>query len=242
MARAGDDESMADPLSPRLLHLGCGLCAPVEWINVDGSTNAWLAQRPILKKLAGALRLVPRGQLDIPWPTNITIANLRKRLPFQEASLDAVYSSHTLEHLYRNEALALLRESVRVLKPGGICRMLVPDLGALIREYRGEGSAEGHGDTAEGDPARRLCQKLLMRVEQSPRRGLIYSMYTARTDFHTHKWMYDGPSLVKVMTEAGLTEVRERGFRDSGIPHIDKVEAPGRVLNGAGVAAEGIKP
>ena len=43
------------------------------------------------------------------------------------------------------------------------------------------------------------------------------------------------------LTDAGLTGVRERGFHESDIPHIDKVESSGRVLNGAGVIAEGIK-
>jgi hypothetical protein len=80
-----------------------------------------------------------------------------------------------------------------------------------------------------------------MRPEEVAPRGLIRSLLDARNDFHNHKWMYDGASLVKLMTESGLVEVRERGFRDSGIPHIDKVEAEGRVLNGAGVVAEGIK-
>ena len=233
---------MADQTQSKLLHLGCGLCAPKEWVNVDGSTNAWFAQHPVLRKIAGVLRLVPRRQLDIPWPTNITIANLRKKLPFPDSSFDAVYSSHTVEHLHRNQALALLREAFRVLKPGGICRTLVPDLGALIKEYRGEGPANGYGPTAEGDPARRLCQKLLMRHEEQHQQGLIYSLYTSRTDFHTHKWMYDGASLVKLMTEAGFANVRERGYRETEIPQLDLVESPGRVLDGAGVPVEGIKP
>ena len=228
---------MDDSSTPRLLHLGCGLCAPVEWVNVDGSSNAWLAQHPVLKKIAGALRLVPRQQLEIPWPTNITIANLRKRLPFPANSFDAVFSSHTLEHLHRDEAEALLRDIVRVLKPGGTCRTLVPDLGALIREYRGEGPAEGHGPCAEDDPARRFCQKILMQPERSDPRGFIYRLYSSRSNLHTHKWMYDGASLVKIMTDAGLTAVRERE-----IPHLDKVESPGRVHHGAGVIAEGLKP
>src|SRR5262245_22183661 len=119
-------ESVAS--APRLLHLGCGLSAPPEWVNVDGSLNAWLAQHPVLKKLIATLHLIPRSAADIPWPTNITIADLRKQLPFRDCEFDAVYSSHTLEHLYRDEALRLLREAHRVLKPGGICRSLVPDL------------------------------------------------------------------------------------------------------------------
>lgn len=235
-------EPVTEPTSPRLLHLGCGLCAPTEWVNVDGSTNAWLAQRPLLKWLVGTLRLVPRSQLEIPWPTNITIANLKRPLPFPDASFDAVYSSHTFEHLYRTEALALLQEVVRVLKPGGICRTLVPDLGSFIKEYRGEMIVEDAHNHVQDDPARRLCQRMLIRYETAPRRGGLYTLAAASTDLHHHKWMYDGPSLVKLMAEGGLTNCQERGFLESDIPHLDKVEAPGRVLQGIGVVVEGTRP
>jgi SAM-dependent methyltransferase len=226
---------------PQLLHLGCGLTAPQEWLNVDGSLNAWMAQRPLLKKLAVTLRLVPRSQAEIPWPTNVKIADLRKRLPFEAGSFDAVYASHLLEHLHRQEALALLTEVRRVLKPGGVCRMLVPDLRAIVQEYLGERALEGETG-AEDDKARQFCRRLLMRKEAPPRGGVVYRAYTALTDFHDHKWMYDGASLVKIMIEGGFVECRERGLHDSEIPHIDKVESPGRVLNGAGVIAEGRRP
>src|SRR4051794_25798320 len=133
-------EMMQEAGGPRLLQLGCGLCAPPEWVNVDGSSNAWLAQHPKLKAPVRLFHLVPADKLNVPWPRSIKIANLKKRLPFESESFDAVYASHVLEHLYRNEALALLREAYRVLKKGGRCRMLVPDLQALIREYLGEGT------------------------------------------------------------------------------------------------------
>jgi len=45
-------------------------------------------------------------------------------LPFATGSVDAVYSSHTLEHVRNLEHL--LREIIRVLKPGGIAHIVVP--------------------------------------------------------------------------------------------------------------------
>lgn len=41
---------------------------------------------------------------------------------------DAVYCSHSLEHLYPHEVGVALQEFHRVLKPGGVALVLVPDL------------------------------------------------------------------------------------------------------------------
>ena len=235
-----------------LLHLGCGLTAPAEWLNVDGSWNAWLAQKPWLKSVGTTLRLVPRSKLAVPWPTNITIADLRKRLPFPDSTFEAVYSSHLIEHLHRDGALALLREARRVLKPGGRCRTLVPDLRKMVNDYvagravdadgkpvttRVDANGSGGGDVP--DAARAMCTRLMMRDERSPAGNMLFKAYRAGVDFHSHKWMYDGPSLANLMTEAGFVDCRERGFLDTEIPHLDKVEMRNRYDDG--VAVEGRK-
>ena len=54
--------------------------------------------------------------------------------------------------------------------------------------------------------------------------------------------LYDGQSLEKLMQEAGFENVKARGYLETSIPHLEKVEAPGRVQNGAGVPVEGNKP
>ncbi len=230
----------AQPESPRLLHLGCGLNAPTQWTNVDGSWNAWLAQKPMLKKLVKTLRLAPRSQTSIPWPTNVVIHDLRRRLPFPDNSFDAVYSSHTVEHVHRKEAIALLREARRVLKPGGICRTLVPDLRAIVEEYLGHLKVTNWDVGADDDPARRMLRRLLLTSEDPPRRGGIYTFYTSRTNFNNHKWMYDPDSLVNLMTEAGFVNCQPKGSLESTIPYLDLVEKVDRTTGGAIV--EGIKP
>lgn len=235
----------ASESSPRLLHLGCGLVAPAEWHNVDGSWGAWFAQHPVLLKFLSALHILPRSASATPWPTNIQICDVRKRLPFRDNSFDACYSSHVVEHVFRDEALALLKEMRRVLKPGGVCRTLVPDLRSIVEEYmqqRKLGTWFTEEQAAAGDDPARIFMVRMHTYMEYPPRGLRQKFYTGFGNFQLHKWMYDGPSMVKLMTEAGFTNCQEKGLHDSAIPYIDKVEMPGRVENGVGVIVEGVKP
>jgi SAM-dependent methyltransferase len=74
--------------------------------------------------------------------------DLRKRLPFPDAGFDAVYSSHVLEHLAPEHGEALIGEMHRVLAPGGVVRVVVPDLEGICREYltRLEAALEDGGE------------------------------------------------------------------------------------------------
>lgn len=230
--------------SPRLLHLGCGLIAPPQWHNVDGSWAAWFAQHPTLRSLLTALHILPASASKTPWPTNIQICDLRKPLPFSAGTFDGCYSSHVIEHLFREEALALLKEAHRILKPGGVCRTLVPDFGALVSEYRGEtdlGVWYAAEQAAAADDPARLFLIRLHTYMQYPPRGWRQKLYTGFGNFQLHKWMYDAHSLKKLMAEAGFSACEQKGLHESALPHIDQVEMPQRVSNGAGVVVEGRK-
>lgn len=92
---------------PVRAHLGPGRKAYLPgWINVDA--NAFT------------------GKCDV-W------ADLRHPLPFRDATLDAVYSHHVLEHL-PDQALHF-REVYRVLKPGGVYRVGGPNGDSAIRKF-----------------------------------------------------------------------------------------------------------
>ncbi len=59
--------------------------------------------------------------------------------PFRDASVDLVYVSHCLEHIPHGRVNAVLAEWFRVLKPGGILRVGVPDFDALLKVYEAWG-------------------------------------------------------------------------------------------------------
>ena len=91
----------------RLLNLGCGTTWHPEWVNVDLTSAA----------------------------PGILAHDLRRPLPFADRSFDAVYHAHVLEHLDAQDAAPFMKECVRVVKPGGIVRVVVPDLEAICRLY-----------------------------------------------------------------------------------------------------------
>jgi predicted SAM-dependent methyltransferase len=61
--------------------------------------------------------------------------NLLKGIPFGDNSFDFVYHSHVLEHFSKSDGDRLIKECYRVLKPGGILRVAVPDLEVIVRNY-----------------------------------------------------------------------------------------------------------
>ena len=98
--------------NPLKLCLGSG-DAPLEgWFNVD---------------LGGR----PDAKLDLRCP-----------LPFDDNSCSHIYSEHLIEHLDYEDAMALLRECRRVLRPDGVLRIATPDLDALVEAYGADWRAQ----------------------------------------------------------------------------------------------------
>jgi SAM-dependent methyltransferase len=221
------------------LHLGCELNAPSDWINVDGSWGAWLAKYKRLRTLLKLTNLFPPQLIEKNWNPDILVIDLRKALPFPDNYIWAIYACHVLEHLYLTEAQKLLKEIHRVMEPNGIIRIVVPDLRAIVLEY-----SEGKEKNTDSKLARadRLNQQLSLRAETPPVGSLIYKIYSLVKDFHSHKWMYDADSLSYHLKQAGFTNIRVMQAHESLIEGIEKIEPVERIVNGAGICVEAVKP
>ena len=92
----------------RMLNVGCGPTFHEGWTNLDS-----VAVSPA-----------------------VISCDVRKGLPFAADSFAVCYSSHVLEHLSPAAGERLLGEMHRVLEPGGIARIVVPDLELVIEDYR----------------------------------------------------------------------------------------------------------
>ena len=107
------------------LNIGCGTSGIDGWVNIDNSPSILLSRFPFGRRI-----------FRTPdWPRDVRRADVRKRIPFPDSSVSCIYSSHTFEHFTYEESLAVARECFRVLRPGGILRIVVPDLGIMVRDY-----------------------------------------------------------------------------------------------------------
>jgi predicted SAM-dependent methyltransferase len=217
------------------LNVGCGSTVAASWINIDNSPTMWLARRPLLWSLARRLRLIPADMRDTPqWARQVTLADVRHGLPVPAGSVDAIYSSHFLEHLSREDGANFLREAGKALKPGGLIRTAVPDLARVIEVYRRERAAD---DDHAGDHFMQSIAVLDTTLDRYPAwfRPLKSLL---RTD--VHKWLYDEASLGALLREAGFIDIRRRRYLESAIPGIEEVERKGRVVES--ICLEARKP
>jgi predicted SAM-dependent methyltransferase len=77
------------------------------------------------------------------------IYDCRRDLPFADASATVIFTEHFFEHIdYCEEVLVFLSECWRVLEPGGVIRIAVPDAEKYIRAY----CSEGWEELARGRP------------------------------------------------------------------------------------------
>lgn len=201
------------------LNLGCGSCIVEGWVNVDWSIGARMARVPLLSVATKWL-----GLFRNEWSKEIFIHNLSCPFPWSSNSIDVCYSSHTLEHLDRDDGMHFLRECHRVLKPGGILRVVVPDLNAIVSKYS-EGSLIA---TEFLDELGVLFQKPNNRVKR-----LLLPFIS-----FPHKCMYDQNSLLSCFRMAGFNARLACPFQ-SEISGISLIEHRDRIIEA--VIVEGIK-
>lgn len=216
------------------LNIGCGSHHPTGWVSIDGSWQAWLARRPTLARLASLLTAREVGH----WPREVVYRDVRRGLGYATATVAVVFSSHFIEHLHRDEALAFLREAHRVLSPEGVCRIVVPDVAAIVHWYLDHRTEMRPPDAKPSSDL--LMEMLCLRPGVRPRGRGPLSWYRRWTDFDSHKWMYDAEGLTYLFRQAGFTNPGARAYLDSAIPAgaLTAVERPDRVQNGAGICVE----
>ncbi|TDJ58098.1 MAG: methyltransferase domain-containing protein, partial [Planctomycetota bacterium] len=191
--RVGSGEEIARFLAAdhAKLNFGCGDHALPGWTNIDGGDGTWYDAPPDESVFA----------LDVFQALAV--------LPDRCAGFIA--SEHFFEHFSLDDGHRLLGEWFRVLRPGGVVRIVCPDLQRETRLFLGE-IEPAADEVIEQHRRRWLGDRYVLKPGErlTPAIVLNYGMW-----LDGHRFVYDLETLRQSMTLAGFEAVTRCRFGHS---------------------------
>jgi predicted SAM-dependent methyltransferase len=182
------------------LHLGC-FDQPIDgWLNTDITPMILVTRVPgmalLLRKVGAISESIYQQHLAGSFK-HVRYLDIRRRFRYPDDRFACAYSSHVLEHLYPHDMRHCLAEVFRTLRPGGIFRIAVPDLDALVHNYDSQ-----HPDD--------FC----LAIYESDQ----------KLDKNKHHWMYNEVSLRIAFSNAGFVNIRRCEYRKGGCPDVERID------------------
>lgn len=178
----------------RKLHIGCADRPLDGWLNTEYEFRA---------------------------PLSEIYLDASKRFPIPSDSIDFVFSEHMIEHVPLAAAYNMLRECLRVLKPGGRVRISTPPLEYLVKLLvRPEQEDEDY---------------LLFHHREWSADSPVFTPAVAVADYYTkwgHRFVYDEPTLRALMTKAGFVSIERLALNESSAPELRNLEHEQRLPEG----------
>lgn len=163
------------------LNVGSGGSGLHEWVNIDAHSHS---------------------DCDL-------VLDIRRRLPFVDEQIRRIRAEHVIEHLdFRHDVPRVFGEFYRVLEPGGVLRVVVPDGRRYLEAY------------VTGDRGR--WRGLGWELDQLPE-DLFTPMHVINHIFHQsgeHLFAYDFETMAFALKRAGFREVSRQCYGDSLDPEL----------------------
>lgn len=131
------------------------------------------------------------------------VCDLRRRWPLPEGSAKYIFSEHVFEHFaYPDQIGHVLRECYRILQPGGVLRIIVPDAERYLRAYA----------TDDETFLRQVSNGSVSKIA-------VVNVMMRENGFH--RYAYDYPELKEILTRAGFVNVNLSSLRASRHPELN---------------------
>lgn len=203
-------------MTEKFVQYGCGQGGPATWVNYDASPTLRFERIPLIG------RLYTRNSQR--FADTVRYGDVVAGLPEPDASADAVYCSHVLEHLALEDLRVALANTIRLLKPGGVFRLVVPDMEFEARRYL---------DNPDTDAVSQFMDATYLGSRRRAR--TLRQKLTSQLGNSSHLWMWDYKGLAQELTQAGFEDIRRASYGDATIAAFADVEDAGRWANSLGI-------
>jgi predicted SAM-dependent methyltransferase len=189
-----------------MANIGSGIIVTEGWINVDATPHALFAGWPkfVLKFLYKTSNVSDpeyhhsfEKYYNVMQKCTFIHHRIDFGLPFPDSSIDVLYSSHMLEHLFKEDSKKFLKETYRVVKKNGSIRICIPDLEYAFKLYQ-------NGET----------EKALKLFFVPTHFNLLFQ----------HHYMYDFNLLKNYLEDAGFINITRCQYQQGKTPDIDKLD------------------
>ena len=171
------------------VNIACGPRPLEGWVNLD---------------------IVPVSSAVIAW-------DCRRSIPLVDGAAAFIFAEHFFEHIERpKETDHFLSECLRVLAPGGIIRLVVPDAGLYLHKY----CEPGWDALAQMRPLRQQNGAYFDYWPPLPRHAPQATPYATKMEFINHvfrqfgehRYAYDAETLIHTVSTAGFEQVAQQQF------------------------------
>lgn len=183
------------------VHLGAFDQGIDGWINGDITPHLYISRMPLLPFCLYKLGVINKQRYTQHQDgvfRRLSYLDLTKPLPYPDNYVSAFFSSHVLEHLFLGEIVNLVREMHRCLGPGGVCRVVVPDLAKIVSDFDAD------------NPERFLTQ-----IFEAESRGAVKN---------AHHWGFTAEYLIKIFSDAGFSECGRQEYRIGKCPDVERLD------------------
>jgi predicted SAM-dependent methyltransferase len=122
-------------------------------------------------------------------------------IPYNDSTISEIHSEHALEHVGYELGKKAIKEWFRVLKPGGILDLKIPDIEACASAYL----RTTNNEMVNGFPAKLWYLYTIYGIQKS--------QAGEADEFQCHRWGYSKESISALLTEVG--------FRNISVIHYD---------------------
>lgn len=195
-----------------LVNVGAGLSCGKSWLNFDFSPTLRISKIPVLGPILNKIFRFP------PWPGATRYGDIVKGLPIPHGSCRLIFCSHVFDHLSLCDLEKALSNVYAHLQPGGIFRVIVPDLEAYARNYLKQLEDERTRPTASVD----FLKTALLGCETT--RTTFRSRLAESLGNSRHQWLWDRYSLAKKLEEHKFTGIKLCRYGEWSDPRFAEIE------------------